>query len=316
MSDSLKKIFLSKWFRLVFSIVLVYVAFARIDTRELANGLLNVPWWFVIVMVIYGSFAMIIGSVRWSFLLLDKPKLKDFVLFVKANYIGVFYSLFLSSSVGGDLLKWLPLIKRYPQLTKAKIASSVLIDRIVGLSALVIIAFVAIVIGGFIGFNFPDLLFWLFLGLFLGMVVFYIMIYSLDFEKILGKYAFLRRLLQVVDVLKKENKRRLLIGLIISLLGQPIWISTTWIISSILGVGMSFLSVFIFMPTINLILTLPISVAGFGARENLFVYFFLQTGISSEKILLVSMYSGIIWVLNAVLGGLMILFSNLKSEEK
>ena len=316
MLDSLKKIFLSKVFRLVFSIVLVYIAFLRIDTRELFSGILGAPGWFVVVMVGYSSFAVVVGSIRWAFLLLEKPGLKDFLMFTKLNYIGGFYSLFLSSSVGGDLLKWLPLIKKYPQLTKARIALSVLIDRIVGLCAFIFLAFAAMVAGKIMGFVFSDLLFWLFLGLFVTMIIFCMLIYYLDFEKFFGKYVFLKRFLQVVEVLKNGNKKRLLMAFLISLLGQPLWIGSVWLISSVLKVGMSLISIFVFVPAINLILTLPISVGGFGARENLFVYFFSQTGISAEKILLVSTYSGIIGVLNALLGGLMVLFSNLKSEEK
>ena len=62
------------------------------------------------------------------------------------------------------------------------------------------------------------------------------------------------------------------------------------------------------MPVISLILVLPISVAGFGARENLFLLFFSQLGIADEKILLMSTFNGIMLVLNALIGGLTTLF--------
>ena len=117
-------------------------------------------------------------------------------------------------------------------------------------------------------------------------------------------------------MLKNGNKKRLLSGLLVSLLGQPLWIGNVWLISYVLKAGMSLISIFVFVPAINLILTLPISVGGFGARENLFIYFFSQTGISTEKILLVSTYVGIIGIINAIIGGLIVLFSSLKSEDK
>lgn len=316
MLDFLKKVFLSKWFRLVFSIGLFYVAFLKIDIKELVANLLQTPWWFVLVMMGYGWVSVLIASIRWSYLLLEKPTVKDYWAFMKATYTGGFYNLFLSSSVGGDLLKWLPLTKRYPHLTKIKIASSVLIDRIVGFSAFVLVGFVGIIVGKGAGFVFSGFLFWLFFGLFSAILFFYAVVYFLDFEKIFGRYVFLKRFLQVVDVLKKGNKKRILIGFLISLLGQPLWISTTWMISAVLGAGMSLISVFVFVPVINLILTLPISVGGFGARENLFIYFFSQAGISNEMILLVSTYNGVIGVLSAVIGGLILLFDNLKLKEK
>jgi hypothetical protein len=62
------------------------------------------------------------------------------------------------------------------------------------------------------------------------------------------------------------------------------------------------------MPIISLILVLPISWAGFGARENLFLIFFGQLGYPTEKLLLVSTFGGIMGILNALIGGLVLLF--------
>jgi hypothetical protein len=81
----------------------------------------------------------------------------------------------------------------------------------------------------------------------------------------------------------------------------------TWFYSLIFGVGISIVQVYLFVPIISLILVLPISVAGFGARENLFLYFFSQLGFADEKILLVSTFGGIIGILNALVGGLLLL---------
>jgi hypothetical protein len=84
---------------------------------------------------------------------------------------------------------------------------------------------------------------------------------------------------------------------------EPIWMGQTWLVSQALGGGLSLMSVFIFMPIISLILVLPISWAGFGAREQLFLYFFGQLGVTPEKILAVSTLNGVIGILNSLLGG-------------
>lgn len=294
-------------FRLLFSVVLIYLAFKKINLGELREGLLSVPGWFVVFMVVYSFVGVMIGAVRWAYLLLDKPNLGDFGTLIKANYIGGFYSLFLSSSVGGDVVKWLPLIKKYPHLSKARIASTVLIDRILGVSGLAVVAFIAVFVGRLVGVVFPDYLFWFFTALFAGLVIFYILVFTVNFEELLSKIPFSKRFLQVVDVLKNGNKKRLVLGLGISLLGQPHWIASTWFISNIVGAGMSLASIFVFVPVVNLILTLPISVAGFGAREQLYLLFFGQLGLASERILLVSTFGGIMGVLSSLLGGLLLL---------
>jgi glycosyltransferase 2 family protein len=179
-----------------------------------------------------------------------------------------------------------------------------LIDRVVGLSAFALMALLATAVGKVVGIKTPDYLFWFFLGLSFLILVFYGLVFTIDFEKRLGKWPIFRKILDVLDVFKEGNKKRILLALGISVIAEPIWILPVWFYSLIFGAGMSWLSIMIILPIINLIIVLPISFAGFGARENLYLFFFSQLGISEEKILLVSTFSGIIVILNALLGGL------------
>jgi hypothetical protein len=89
---------------------------------------------------------------------------------------------------------------------------------------------------------------------------------------------------------------------------EPVWMLMNWFSSLTFRANISLLHIFIFMPIISLILVLPISWAGFGARENLFLVFFSQLGIPAEKLLLVSAFGGVMGILNALLGGLILLF--------
>lgn len=303
-----KKILGSKTLRLVFSVILLYFVFRKVDMDLLLVDLAKVPIWFVVVMVVYMFLGILMGGVRWSWLLLKKPKIVDFLFFSKVNYIGGFYSLFLSSAVGGDLFKWLHLKKRYKDLTKTQLASSVVIDRVIGLSAFAVVAFCMVMVGKLTGFIFPDYLFWFFLASTVGVVIFYGLVFWFDFDKYFSGHKIWRRVLQVIEILKKGNKKRIVMALMISVVGQILWTLPIWFYSLIFGAGMSLLSVYVLVPIINLILILPISVAGFGAREQLFVYFFAPLGIAKEKILLVSAFGGVMGILNALLGGLLMLF--------
>jgi len=77
--------------------------------------------------------------------------------------------------------------------------------------------------------------------------------------------------------------------------------------SQFLGAGFSLLSVYIFIPVISLALLLPVSIAGFGAREQLFLFFYSQIGVTAQKILLVSTFSGLANILFALMGGLLLI---------
>ncbi len=112
-----------------------------------------------------------------------------------------------------------------------------------------------------------------------------------------------------MDLLKKENKKAILKVFIISLFIQIISIFPVWVAAVFLGVNFSLISVYIFMPIISLILLLPISVAGLGAREQLYLFFFSQVGITQEKILLVSTYQSVMGIIVSLIFGLFFLVS-------
>ena len=311
----LKKILTSKTLRWILSFALVFFAFRKIKIGRLLGEMTMAPPWFLVAIICYYGFSNFLGGTRWAILLLEKPKFKDLLTFTKATYLGSFYNIIFPTTVAGDLVKWLPITEKYKDLSKSTVASTVLIDRLIGLSAFSVVGFVALVLGKIYQYQFPDILLWTFTGLVLGVTIFYILVLSLDFEKFLGKYEFFNKIIKVVDLLKKENKRRILLAFIISLIAEPVWMITTYFYSQIFHVGFTLQQVFIFIPIIALILVLPISIAGFGARENLYLLFFSQLGFADEKILLVSTFSGIIGICNSLIGGIFLLLPDSKFEK-
>lgn len=308
MKDKLKACLRSKWLRLVFSVILIYFAFRRIDVVSMVAEIGTVPVWLVGLLVVYSGLVISIGGVRWAWLLLEKPSLADFWVFTKAGWTGSFYGLLFPSAVGGDLLKWWPLLEKYPELSKVRIAGSVVVDRVIGFTAFSIVAMLALVLGKIFGYSFPDFLLWLFLAINVGVAAFYLMVYLVNFEKLMLKLPLGRRVMQVVGLLKSENKMRIFKCLLISVLAEPIWMLPIWFYALIFNAGISLLDVYIFMPVISLILILPISIAGFGAREQLFLFFFSQLQIADEKILLVSTFSGVVGIITSLFGGIFLLF--------
>lgn len=308
MVNKLKKVLFSKLTRMLLSLLLIYFAFRNADLPQLYANLSSVSWQLVVVLILLNGISMLIGGLRWAILVLGKAKIWDILIFTKASFTGSFYALFFPSSVGGDLLKWTTLLTKYPEISKLKLAGTALIDRVIGFSAFSFLAMMSLILGKILKYQFPQILFWLFLGINIALIVFYVLVFALDFEKIIFKHKFLSKLLEIVDLLKNSNKKRIIICFLISLLAQPFWMMISYFMFRGLGVDLDLIQIFIFMPIISLILTLPISWAGFGARENLYVYFLAPLGYSVEKLLFVSTFSGVMGILMALLGGLMLLF--------
>ena len=301
----LKKIFQSKLLRLIFSMVLIYFAFKKVDVLKLFEEIKRVPLWFVVVNIIVSFLLVAFISIRWSLLLFPKLKIKTILTFTRASFLASFYSLFFPTAIAGDVLKWMVIDHKYPELPKTRVLGSVILDRFIGFSMFVFLGLISAIVGKKNALIIPDYIFYLLVILAIICFLIYVAIYFFDMSKLLPKITFLHRLDDAFDLLKNKNKGQIVKCLLISLLSEIIWILQMWFVSFIFGANLGVLAIFVFMPIISTILVLPISIGGFGAREQLFLFFFSQIGSSNESILLVSTFLGILGIFNALFGGLL-----------
>jgi uncharacterized membrane protein YbhN (UPF0104 family) len=126
---------------------------------------------------------------------------------------------------------------------------------------------------------------------------------------------FLNKLKDAFDLLKNKNKGQIVKCIMVSLFSEMLWISQIWLVGWKCGTNLEFLSIFVFIPIISMVLILPISIGGFGAREQLYLFFFSQVGSSNESILLMSTFLGSLGVVNALFGGALLFFDQ-KAKEK
>ncbi|HPJ17022.1 MAG TPA: lysylphosphatidylglycerol synthase transmembrane domain-containing protein [Candidatus Woesebacteria bacterium] len=291
-------------FKVILTLVLLVLAFNKVNIVDLLKNYAGINWWNVVLIVVYLGIILMITSYRWALLLLNKVKLVDIIRFTHSSFLGNFYGLFIPSSLGVDLIKWVPLKSKYKEISKKELITSVIIDRLVGFTGFCTMAFLSVILGLILKFNFSEVILYLFIGLFVGVIIFWVLIFSIDFSKI----RFLTKYLETIEMIKKENKIRLVKAYIISLILEPLWVFQIWWYSQIFNAGFSLINVLIIMPIIYLLLVLPISIAGFGAREQLFLYFFGQLGYEHQKILAVSTFNGLINIINALVGGVLQLF--------
>jgi glycosyltransferase 2 family protein len=301
----LKKIFASKLFKLVFSAVLIYFAFKKVDVIKLFEEIRKVPLWFVLVNIGMSFLVVTLISIRWSLLLFPKIKIRTFLTFIRASFLAAYYSLFFSTAVAGDVLKWVVIDRKYPEIPKTKVLGAVILDRFIGFSVFILLGLISIIVGKKTGLIIPNYVFYLSIILNLTCFLIYLIIYFFDVSKFLPKAAFLHKLDDAFDLLKNKNKGQIIKCVLVSITSELTWILQMWFVGWEFGTGLGMLSIFVFMPIISMILVLPISVAGFGAREQLFLFFFSQVGSSSESILLMSAFLGILGIINSLFGGIL-----------
>ena len=311
-----KKIINSKLIKLVISSILIYFAFKKVDVVSLARDLSRVEWWFLVVNILISLGLMGMISWRWSLLLIKNPTFKDIILFFKSSLSAAFYGLFLpSSAVAGDALKWIIIDEKYPEISKPKLLGSILLDRFVGLTVFVVLGSIMIFLAGNKGVEIPMMIQLVFAGLLLGCLTFYVTIIFFDIKKVFN-FKWLNKFSGISELVDKKNLVQIGKSLGVSLMSDIFWVLQMWFIGWYFGTGLSVVSILIFLPVISTILTLPISFAGFGAREQLFVYFFGKEAVSIESVLLMSTFAGILGVINSLVGGLVTLTPDFKRSQK
>jgi len=308
MLNFLKKIFGSRWFKFVFSAVLIYFAFKKVNVVELFYEIKRIPVWFVLVSVIWSFLLVALISFRWSLLLFSKIKIKTILTFTRASFLAAFYSLFFPTAVAGEVSKWIVVDQKYPEIPKTKVLGSIVLDRFIGFSVFIALGLVTTIIGKKAGLMVPNYVFYLLIILTIVCFLIYTVIYFFDVSKILPKAKFLNKLDDAFDLLKDKNKSQIIKCFLISIVSETLWILQIWFVGQQFGTKVEILSVFVFIPVISMILILPISIGGFGAREQLYLLFFLQAGGTTESILLMSTFLGILGIFNALFGGVLLFF--------
>jgi len=294
--------------KIVFTIGLMLLVLTKIDFHKIWYSLKNVH---LSLYVLAGSLSIgriILSVVRWYILLKSKGFYVNFYTLVKYMYMSTFYSLFLPSVIGGDVIRTIVIKKDVENRGEA--IGSVLVERFMGLFSLSFISFFALLFGlQYIKNNFIIIFIIGVLVLFIGL---YVVLFN---KKILN---FLLRLLIKIGLSRFEhkiesffiilydygqNKVLLLQVFLLSLLYQIIGIIVVYILGLAISMNVAFYYYIIFVPLIWMIMLLPISFSGFGIREGAFIGFFAEVHVNSEMALLLSVLFFSQMILVGLVGG-------------
>jgi len=311
----LKKIYKSKWVKLSISLVLVYFAFKKVNIGSILKQLSGISIKSLSFWLGISILSTVLIAYRWSLLIIKKPKISDVLVFTKSVWSSYFYGLFVPTSAAGDIFKWIIIDEKYPDISKSKLGASILLDRFIGMSMLVFLGFMSQFFIDSMGVNIPVLIRYGLGLVFLGCLFFYGLVIRGKVD-LLFKHKWLKKFQNIGELVNRENSKQIIKCLGVTLISDLLWIWQTWVIGHYFGLNISFIEILIYLPIISTILILPISIAGFGAREQLYLFFLSSSVNTTESILLMSTMSGIIGIINSLLGGLITLTPEYKKSFK
>src|SRR3989339_394429 len=128
---------LNLFVRIAISITILSVLFTRIDFHEIINSLVNTDHTVLIIGVVIYTVSQVLNAYKWKLIANNagfNNKLKEYIDYY---FVGLFFNLFLPTTVGGDISKAYYLSKHDLQSRKAPAIYSVLAERYSGVVIIV-----------------------------------------------------------------------------------------------------------------------------------------------------------------------------------
>jgi uncharacterized membrane protein YbhN (UPF0104 family) len=284
------------------SAALLWLLFSRVDVAVLwASARRASPFWLTVAMGLY-FVNVLAGLWRWQVLLEAQSVSIGNGELLGSLLVGLFFSNFLPSNIGGDVIRIRDTTRAAGSTTLA--TAVVLMDRAIGLMSLVLVAALsATVLGGTRRAAMPIWPSWLWLGFFAGAAA--------SAPAVLAPAGF-GRLLQPLTVFHPEWVGQRIDTLtsvlarfrdrpraLAACFGGAVFVQTTVVvffftIAYALHLQFTFWDLAVIVPLSFIVQMLPVSVNGFGVREATFAAYFTRIGQPLESAILMSLvYAGL-----------------------
>ncbi len=301
-------------FRIIFSFLILFFIFKRLDLNYFFEGLKEINYFYFFISFIFYWVTLFFLSLRWKILLnpfLTK-KISIFEIF-KVYMLGMLINIITPATAGVDISRGF-ILSKYTE-SKAKGFASVLVDRITGMIGIFIIA------SFFLIFSFKEnkkiffiILIFLILSI-VSLIFFYIPFIKRFLERFM-KNKILEKISKFYNAmyLYKNETDLVFYSLLLAIPVQIFFSFTAFFISKSLNLNGNIFLFLSFVPIINALNVIPFAISGFGIREAGFLIFFKKY-FPYERIILVSIFYWFVCAFGNI-PALYYLFKNpLKKEE-
>jgi uncharacterized protein (TIRG00374 family) len=283
--------------------------FSKIATAQTSYFLLSILFFFVLM----GIFAF-----RWNIINhVYQVKRPVFELF-RHHMIGLFFSNFLPSSIGGDVWR-IYYLSEYTK-SKSKAFLIALIERISGMVSITVLgAFSFIYFAAILDVDEVYISIFIFALIMIVILIFYEKTYRvlLDFFKKHESKKYVDKIIQLIETMSiiHEHKLTFLKAVMLSLSSQILLAVSSYFLAVSLNISMDVWQFILIIPIIYFVSIIPITINGYGLKESayitLLVTFGVQENLEALPLTLLIMF---VQIIVSLAGGLLFLFN--KKEGK
>ncbi len=298
-------------FKALVSIGLISWLLSRADlsqiwlTMQTANfGLLGLA--FLMFFIAY-----FLSARRWQLLLGALGVPAKLWTLVQSFSIAILFNNFLPSTIGGDAYRIYDSFRL--GAGKSRAITVVFIDRVIGLSVLILLAFSVSLFAGEVAEQIPLLRLFLLTAM-SGVLILAWIVFGSGGKVLMRLTQGSNPVIKIIHgIMGKlyygfhlfEGRSDVLLKAVgLSLLIQINVVIHCLIITKALQIDVPILAMFIIIPLSYLIMTAPISINGIGLRESVFVFFFGLYGVAPEQALAFAFISFGMIVAQGMVGGI------------
>lgn len=254
------------------------------------------PTWILLALAAYAG-SQSIGVWRWNRLLRAQHIEVERRRLTESIWVSMFFNNFLPSNIGGDVVR---IADTAPAAGSKTLATTVvLVDRALGLTALVIIASSGAFVASLLGVNVPGAR-WLWLAAGLGAIAATSVILIPDLVshallpvRALNKPWLSERAQRLEDaVIKFRNAPAAVLGAFAGAMVVQITIVAFYLLTAEgLSVPLPIFLGAVLIPVSLVVQMAPVSINGFGVREAVFAFFFRRYGLPADAAVALSLVS-------------------------
>jgi len=281
--------------------------------------------WFAIGAAAWGVL-LVLAALRWRILLRAAGIESSVGNALRLCFVGYFFNNVMPGVTGGDVVRG-ALITRGLEQERWKAALSVVVDRIIGLVALITLAAVVLAYGVFVqgdAARYPDYLAGGVFAFLAAAVIGGGAYLSQRVRELVGIDRWLPKLpggrtLSKIDAglaIYRHSPKRLFGAYLMSLPLQVCGVMSFWAIGEACGAGIRLADDFVIFPVVQTISAIPVAPAGWGVGETLYGTSFALFGSSFTLGVAVSILFRLTTQLGfGLIGGMVWVTSNQRQEE-
>jgi len=251
-------------FKLALTLILLGVVFFYVDVFAVWQRISSInPFWFLAALICL-AFGYVLCGLRWAWIAKGLGVNVSRKQKVRLYFLGMFASLFLPSTIGGDVVRGVLMAKGDKRKAyRLHAVASVILDRLNGLYALVLLLTVCM---GFFSWPLAWWISWLCIMLAMWGI-------KLAYPWLHTRLPIFLAKVKQLPLHQREFQRMWWKSLPVSLVFQLLIVQAHWCLGMAVGLDMPWAAYAVMVGLVALVAILPISLNGFGVREAGYVGF-------------------------------------------